>query len=77
MKREVSKLVNVTAGIILFVLLSAIFVVSYVLLGLWFVVIPTIMGAFIGSKRYDAGNPGFVSEDIIKEFEEDMQSTRH
>ena len=65
MKNEASKIASVTAGIILFTFISLLFVGAYVLLGLWFVVIPAILGAFIGSKRYDTNNPeGFTQDDI-------------
>ncbi len=56
MKKEISKFASVTAGILLFTFLAIIFVGSYVLLGLWFVIIPAILGAFIGSERYDDTN---------------------
>lgn len=65
MKNEISKFASVTAGIILFTFIALLFVGTYVLLGLWFVVIPAILGAFIGSKRYDSNNvEGFTQDDI-------------
>lgn len=65
MKNEISKFASVTAGIILFTFIALLFVGTYVLLGLWFVVIPAILGAFIGSKRYDTNNvEGFTQDDI-------------
>ena len=65
MKNEVTKIASVTAGIILFTFIALLFVGAYVLLGLWFVVIPAILGAFIGSKRFDSNNvEGFTQDDI-------------
>ena len=66
MKNEVTKIASVTAGIILFTFIALLFVGAYVLLGLWFVVIPAILGAFIGSKRFDSNKAeeGFTQDDI-------------
>lgn len=71
----VTKSATVIAGMILFLAISGMFVGAYILLGLWFVVIPAILGALIGSKRFDDLNPppkppGFTEEDMIKSYEE-------
>lgn len=62
---KVTRSASVIAGIILFTFTSLLLVGTYVLLGLWFVVIPAVLGAFIGSKRFDSTEvEGFTQDDI-------------
>jgi hypothetical protein len=74
MKNKISRAATVVAGIIIFLLVAAMFVISYVLLGLWFVVVPTILGAFVGSRRFDEINKpkrnGFTVADLTKTSED-------
>tara|TARA_B110000285_G_scaffold151463_1_gene169099 strand:- start:1201 stop:1455 length:255 start_codon:yes stop_codon:yes gene_type:complete len=73
---KISKFAHMVAGIIIMLLVSAMFVVSYVFLGLWFVVIPTILGAMFGSKRYDeVSKEGFTNEDIVKLYQDFDKAT--
>jgi len=61
---KVTRAASVTAGIILFTSMSLLLVGSYVLLGLWFVVIPAVLGAFVGSKRFDSTQDEFDIDEI-------------
>ena len=65
MNNNISKSASVFAGIIIFLLLAVMFVGFYVLIGLWSVIVPAVIGAFVGSKRFDSNNvEGFTQDDI-------------
>jgi len=65
MNNNISKSASVFAGIIIFLLLAVMFVGFYVLIGLWSVIVPAVIGAFVGSKRHQTNNPeGFTQDDI-------------